>query len=211
VRSPHRARRLTPLDSLVLTVLSQNVNDRNSDRAFSQLRARFPTWQAVAEAPLEQVMEAVQPAGLMRQKAVRLKEVLRRVDEDRGEYDLAFLGRLPPEEAWAYLRGIPGIGPKTAAVVLLFEFGMPFFPVDTHVLRVSRRLGLVPPKATADRAHESFARMLQPEQMLPLHLDLIEHGRRICFARRPRCPICPLLEVCPQVGVAEVEGEQAGS
>jgi endonuclease III len=204
--SPHRQRKLTPLDSLVLTILSQRVNDTNSDRAFAALKARFATWGEVVAAPAGEVEEAIAPAGLMEAKAFRIREALRRVREDFGAYAIDPLRKRPPEEAHAYLTNLPGIGKKTAAVVLLFNFGMPYFPVDTHVHRVSIRLGLIPPRTSAEHAHDLFEAILTRAQMLHLHLDLIWHGRRICVARKPRCPSCPLLDLCPQVGVTAIEG-----
>ena len=199
---PAHATRLAPLDSLVLTILSQNTNDRNSGRAFEQLKARFARWEEVLAASVEELAQTIHSAGLENIKADRIQEVLGRIAADRGELDLEFLRALSPAEAHAYLLNLPGIGRKTVAVVLLFTFDMPFFPVDTHVLRVSKRLGLIPELIDADRAHDLYDAMLKPEQMLPLHLALIWHGRRVCAARRPRCDSCVLLDLCPQVGVA---------
>jgi endonuclease III len=199
---PAHATRLAPMDSLVLTILSQNTNDRNSGRAFEQLKARFATWGEVLDAPAEELARTIHSAGLENIKSGRIQEVLGRIAADRGELDLEFLRALPPPEAHDYLLSLPGIGRKTAAVVLLFTFDLPFFPVDTHVLRVSKRLGLIPPQVDADRAHDLYGEMLKPEQMLPLHLALIWHGRRVCAAQRPRCDACVLLDLCPQAGVA---------
>ena len=198
---PEHARRLPLLDSLVLTVLSQNTNDENSGRAFQELRARFPTWEAALQAPRRQFESAIRVGGLAEIKSGRIQEILRRIQQERGKLDLGFLRRRPVAEVREYLLSLPGIGRKTAAVVMLFQLDLPVFPVDTHVHRVSRRLGLIPPNASAERAHDMFDAMLRPKQMFPLHVGLILHGRRICAARRPRCPECPLLELCPQVGV----------
>ena len=198
---PTHARRMPLLDSLVLTVLSQNTNDDNSGRAFGQLKARFPTWEAARKAPRRQVESAIRVGGLARIKSGRIQEILRRIHQERGKLNLEFLRRLSVEEAREYLLGLPGIGRKTAAVLMLFQLDLPVFPVDTHVHRVSRRLGLIPPKTSAERAHDLFDAMLKPKQMFPLHVGLIRHGRRICTARQPRCPVCPLLDLCPQVGV----------
>ena len=198
---PAHARRLPLLDSLVLTVLSQNTNDGNSSRAFAQLKARFPAWEAARQAPRRQVAQAIRVGGLAEIKSGRIQEILRRVHQERGKLDLEFLRKMDLEGARAYLLGLPGIGRKTAAVLMLFQLDLPVFPVDTHIHRVSKRLGLIPPKASAERAHDVFDEMLKPKQMFPLHVGLITHGRRVCSAQRPRCPECALLDLCPQVGV----------
>ena len=198
---PEHARRLPLLDSLVLTVLSQNTNDGNSGRAFEQLKVRFPTWEAALQAPRRQVEKAIRIGGLAQIKSGRIQEILRRIKQERGKLDLEFLREMPIADVREYLLSLPGIGRKTAAVLMLFQLDLPVFPVDTHIHRVSKRLGLVPPNASAERAHDVFDGMLKPKQMFPLHVGLILHGRRICVARRPRCPECSLLELCPQVGV----------
>jgi endonuclease-3 len=195
------ARERDPLDSLIGTVLSQNTTDANSGLAFERLKARFPTWQAVAEARPARIAAAIRSGGLAEIKARRIKRILAQIERDRGRLDLGFLRRLPRDRAREYLIGLPGVGPKTAACVLLFSLGKAAFPVDTHVLRVSKRLGLIPPNTTMERAHGIFGELLRPEQMLPLHLGLIWHGRRVCVARRPRCSACVLCELCPRVGV----------
>jgi len=198
---PAHARRLPLLDSLVLTVLSQNTNDSNSGRAFAQLKARFPTWKAALVAPRRQVETAIRVGGLAEIKSRRIQEMLRRIQQERGKLGLQFLRKMSVEEARAYLLGLPGIGRKTAAVLMLFQLDLPVFPVDTHIHRVSKRLGLIPPKASAERAHDVFDEMLKPKQMFPLHVGLITHGRRVCSAQRPRCAECALLDLCPQVGL----------
>lgn len=197
------ARRREALDSLIATVLSQNTSDINSGRAFAALKARFPDWEQVLTARPRQIAAAIRSGGLADIKSVRIKRILQQIEQDQGRLDLSVLGRLPVEEARDYLVSLPGIGKKTAAVVLLFALGKPIFPVDTHVLRVSKRLGLIPPKTTMDRAHDIFDAMLKPDQMLPLHLGLIRHGREVCLAARPRCHLCVLSELCPRVGVAD--------
>ena len=197
------ARRRAPLDSLIATVLSQNTTDSNSGRAFAQLKERFPNWEEVAEAPPAQIAAAIRSGGLADIKARRIKRLLRRIEEDRGALDLGFLRRLPLDQAREYLTGLPGVGPKTAACVLLFSLRRPVFPVDTHVLRVSKRLGLIPPTTTMERAHDIYREMLAPDQMLGLHLGLVQHGRETCKARRPQCGRCVLSELCPRLGVAE--------
>ena len=200
-RRPVHARRMSPLDSLMLTVLSQNTTDANSGRAFERLKARFPTWQDVLKARPQQIADTIRSGGLAEIKSGRMKQILGRIEQDQGRLDLSLLRRMSVAEVREYLLSLPGVGRKTAAVVMLFSLGMPTFPVDTHVLRVSRRLGLIPPRTTMDQAHDLFDQMLKTEQMLDLHLGLIRHGRTVCIARRPRCPICVLLDLCPQVGV----------
>jgi endonuclease III len=189
---PHRA----PIDELVLTVLSQNTNDRNRDVAYFRLRERFPTWDAVAEAPVEEIEDAIRPGGLAPTKSVRIKEILDAIGDD----DLLWLEEAPLDEARAYLCALPGVGRKTAACVLLFSFGRPDVPVDTHVYRVGGRLGLWPPKLALVKAHDELARLVgdDGEFAYEAHVLLIRHGRRTCVARAPRCPECPLRRICPE-------------
>ncbi len=191
-----------PIAELVLTLLSQHTSDHNSGRAFHRLLERFHTWDEVIAAPTSEVEDAIRPGGLAPTKAPRLQELLMAVREQAPEYDLHFLQEMPLEEAKAWLRALPGVGPKTAACVLLFALGRPALPVDTHVDRVSRRLGLVPPKASVERAHTILEALLEPDEVYAFHVGLIQHGRRTCDARRPQCPRCPLLERCPRVGLA---------
>jgi endonuclease-3 len=199
---------MKPLDSLMLTVLSQNTTDANSGRAFEQLTARFPTWEAVLATPARDVADTIRSGGLAEIKSGRLKQILARIEEDRGRLDLSFLKRMPIGEARDYLLDLPGVGRKTAAVVMLFSLGMPAFPVDTHVLRVSKRLGLIPPGTTMDKAHDLFEDIVDAEVMSDLHLGLIRHGRTVCIARRPKCPACALMDLCPQVGVTGASQER---
>lgn len=186
-----------PVAELVLTILSQNTADTNSGRAFVRLMRTFPSWIAIADAPLDAVVEAIQPGGLAPQKAPRLQAALRSVRERWPDWNLGELADLPVEEAKAWLRSLNGVGPKTAACVLLFALGMPAIPVDTHVERVSKRLGFIPEKATAEQAHALLEGMLQPGQFYRYHMLLIKHGRRTCIARRPACERCPLAVWCP--------------
>ena len=190
---PHR----DPLAELVLTVLSQNTSDVNSGRAFARLLAAFPDWQAVMRTDVRAVEEAIRPGGLAPSKAPRIQAMLREVWARRGALDLSFLQDMPMEEARAWLHSLPGVGPKTAACVLLFSLGQPALPVDTHVLRVAKRLGLVPQKASAEQAHHLLEGLLEPEEVYPFHINLIKHGRRTCLAQRPRCPTCALRHGCP--------------
>jgi endonuclease-3 len=207
---PAHASAGNPLDSLIATVLSQNTSDVNSHRAFAQLKAKFPRWEEALGARPSQIASAIRLGGLADIKARRIKQMLRAVEEDRGALDLSFLKRMKVPQALGYLTALPGVGPKTAACVLLFSLRQPAFPVDTHVLRVSKRLGLVPPNTTMERAHELYELMLtdspsgkrwSASDMLALHLGLVHHGRRICAARQPRCEICTLYDLCPRIGV----------
>ncbi|HET7700563.1 MAG TPA: endonuclease III [Candidatus Limnocylindria bacterium] len=198
---PPAPRRLPPLDELILTVLSQNTNDTNRDRAYADLRARFPTWDEVADAPLPAIARAIRRGGLGPTKSVRIREILRAL-RDRGiPLDAqAFVG-MRSAALWDLLVGLRGVGPKTAACVLLFSLGRPFFPVDTHVHRVARRLALVPETADAVQAQALLQEAVSPADVYALHMLLIRHGRDVCVARRPLCSRCPLAEVCPRVGV----------
>lgn len=185
-----------PLDGLISTILSQATSDVNSSRAHRALRAAFPDWEEVIDAPAEIVADAIRSGGLANLKARRIKETLAAIKERRGDLDLAFLDAMPQEEALAWLRALPGVGPKTAACVLLFDLGRPALPVDTHVHRVSRRLGLIGPKVSAERAHGELQAQLDPAQVYEFHLNMIAHGRRTCHAQRPRCEACPLTRLC---------------
>lgn len=195
-RYPEWRNPLPPLDELVSTILSQNTNDNNRDRAFLALRRRFPTWEAVRDAPPEQVIEAIRPAGLANQKGPRIQEVLRQITAQRGKLDLDFLADLPVEQASAWLQSFKGVGPKTAAIVLQFSLGKPAFPVDTHIYRVSGRLGLRPSGMSVEQAHHHLSSLFPTEAYYPAHLNLIRLGREICQARRPDCPACPVIDLC---------------
>ncbi len=187
---------IDPLDELVNTILSQNTNDLNRDRAYRALRAKFSTWEAVRDAPPPQVIAAIKPAGLANQKGPRIQQALRRITAERGELDLNFLRDWPMEEAKAWLMSLDGVGPKTASIVLLFALGKPAFPVDTHIHRVTGRLGLIPPKTSADKAHEILAELVPPEWYHSFHLNVIEHGRQVCKAQHPQCEKCGLQRYC---------------
>jgi endonuclease III len=187
---------LPPLDELVSTILSQNTNDVNRDRAFLALRGRFPTWEGVRDAAERDVIDAIRPAGLANQKGPRIQQVLRQITQQRGALDLSFLADLPVDEARTWLMHFKGVGPKTAAIVLLFSLGKPAFPVDTHIYRVSGRLGLRPAQMTADQAHDHLASLLPEEAYYPAHLNIIRLGREVCQARRPICSSCPLTDLC---------------
>jgi len=187
---------LQPLDELVSTILSQNTNDHNRDLAFRSLRTRFPTWEAVRDAETTQVIDAIRIAGLANQKGPRLQQVLRQITAERGSLDLLFLRDLPPEEVRSWLVRFKGVGPKTASIVMQFSLGMSAFPVDTHIYRVSGRLGLRPLKMSVEQAHLQLASLFSPDTYGPVHLNLIRLGREICQARRPNCPACPLNDIC---------------
>jgi endonuclease-3 len=185
------------LDELAFTILSQNTNDRNRDRAYGVLRERFPDWAAVARAPGGELADAIRVGGLADTKARYIQTVLRRVYEERGEYSLEFLNDLSDAEASEYLRSLPGVGAKTAACVLAFSLGRDVFPVDTHILRVSKRLGLLPPKADLTKAHALWAAMVPDGLAYPLHKNIIRHGRKVCGARKRLCAECVLADLCP--------------
>jgi len=188
---------LPAMDELVSTILSQNTNDVNRDLAFNRLRAAFSTWDAVRDAPSEQVIEAIRPAGLANQKGPRIQTVLRQITAERGNLDLSFLSEWGAERAHAWLIKFNGVGPKTAAIVLQFSLGLPAFPVDTHVHRVSGRLGLRPAAMNAEQAHPHLAALFDPQTYGPAHLNIIRLGREVCHARKPNCPACPLNDLCP--------------
>jgi endonuclease III len=187
---------LSPLDELVSTILSQNTNDRNRDLAYNNLRARFPTWEQVRDAPAGEVMDAIRIAGLANQKGPRMQQVLREITAERGSLDIDFLRDLSTEEARAWLLKFNGVGPKTAAIVLQFSLGKPAFPVDTHVHRVTGRLGLRPEKMNAEQAHTWFEVLFSPEVYGPAHMNIIRLGREICSARSPNHAICPVRDLC---------------
>lgn len=194
--APHRRQRLDPVSTLVLTILSQNTSDTNSHRAFARLREKFPSWEAVRDAPTPRVVEAIRPAGLAALKAPRIQAALRRITEEWGVLSLDFLRRWHPARAKAWLQNLEGVGPKTAAIVLVFGLGIPAFPVDTHVFRVGKRIGLIPDGMTADDAHAWMEALVPPRRYGPFHLLLVRHGREVCRARVPRCPVCPVRALC---------------
>jgi len=186
-----------PMSELVLTILSQNTSDANSGRAFMRLRSRFWSWEDLLAADQEEIVPEIQVGGLARIKAPRIKAALAAVYQRRGSFDIQFLRELRLEEAKAWLRELKGVGPKTAACVLMFALGRPALPVDTHVHRVAQRLGLVPAKAGAAQAHDILEAILEPDEVYAFHISLIKHGRRICRAQQPLCERCPLLDGCP--------------
>jgi endonuclease-3 len=188
--------RLDPVSELVLAILSQNTADTNSFRAFTALRERYPAWDDVLAAPTDELTDVIRPGGLAPTKAPRIQHVLAEIRSDRGGWDLGFLADAPLEEARAWLTDLPGIGRKTASIVLLFCFGRPSLPVDTHVHRVALRLGLIPPRTDVLKAHELLEAALEPDEVYPFHVELIRHGRDTCRAPRPICGLCPLTDHC---------------
>ncbi len=198
-----------PLGGLIGTILSQHTSDVNSDRAYKQLVEQFPTWEEVRDAPTNKIADAIKSGGLANTKSVRIQDVLYTLTEQQqaqgGTKTLSSflfdeLERRTTEEAWLYLRELPGVGPKTAACVLMFNLDRPSFPIDTHVHRVSKRLGLIDARVSADQAHNVFQKLVPPEWVYPLHVNLIHHGRQVCHAQRPRCDMCSLYSECAYVG-----------
>jgi endonuclease-3 len=187
---------LPAIDELVSTILSQNTNDLNRDRAFVGLRAKFGTWEEVRDAKTQDVIDAIRPAGLANQKGPRIQQVLRSITEERGSLDLAFLEDLSVEEARAWLMNFNGVGPKTAAIVLCFSLNKPAFPVDTHIYRVTGRIGLRPERMTVEQTHPHLERLFPPETYYAAHLNIIRLGREICQARRAYCEKCPIMKWC---------------
>lgn len=189
------------MDELVLTILSQNTSDTNRDRAYADLRAAFGGWDEVADAPVRAIARAIRRGGLAPTKAPRIREVLRSLRQRGVRLDGGGLRGLPDQALWQLLIGLPGVGPKTAACVLLFSLDRPYFPVDTHVHRVARRLGLVDARADAAAAQAALQRIVPSELVYEAHMQLIRHGRQVCVARRPYCSACVLFDLCPKVGV----------
>ena len=187
---------LSPMDELISTILSQNTNDHNRDIAFKRLQIRFPTWEKVRDAELSEVIDAIRPAGLANQKGRRIQAVLREITEERGSLDLGFLRGWSKDEASTWLQHFKGVGPKTAAIVLQFALGIPAMPVDTHIYRVTGRLGLRPAKMPVEKVHHLLEDLLPDDTYGAAHLNLIRLGREICQARKPRCAVCPVNEFC---------------
>jgi endonuclease III len=198
-----------PLGGLIGTILSQHTSDINSDRAYKQLVATFPTWEDVRNAPMFLIAETIRSGGLANIKTRRIQDVLlllTELQQEQGmikslsDYFYDELTKRTSEDAWHFLRSMPGVGPKTAACVLMFNLNRPVMPIDTHVYRTSHRLGLIGPKVTVEQAHTLFAKITPPEWVYPLHVNLIRHGRQICHAQRPECTKCPLYSECAYVG-----------
>jgi len=186
-----------PVGVLVGTILSQNTNGVNSSAAYSRLRRAFASWQQMADAPVGEIINCIRTSGLAAVKAPRMRSILRRIRADRGQISLDFLAELPVEEAYRYLTAFDGVGPKTAWCVLLFAFAANVFPVDTHIRRIAIRLGIIDPNTSAERAHDVLTPLIRPADRYETHVLLIAHGRKTCLARKPRCPRCNLLKLCP--------------
>lgn len=204
-------RNLDPLEELVLTILSQNTSDVNRDRAWAALRERYPTWEAMAEARERDLIEAIRPGGLANTKAPRILEVLGEIRAREGGFDLSWMRTAEDREVLDYLVSLPGVGRKTAACVLAFSLERPAIPVDTHVHRVATRLGLVPGKTSAARAHDVLEELIPPKLRVPMHVGLIRHGRRVCTAGLPHCDRCVLRDLCPSAPgfLPEIEAREA--
>ncbi len=188
---------LPPVDELVSTILSQNTNDVNRDAAFDQLTSRFPNWETVMEAPEGDVVDAIRTAGLANQKGPRIQKALRDISTyTSGKLNLKFLSSMTREEARKWLMNVKGVGPKTAAIVLLFSLGIPAFPVDTHIYRVTGRLGIRPEALSVEKTHFFLEERIPEEAFYDLHLNIIRLGREVCGARKWHCNRCPLVDLC---------------
>ncbi len=187
---------MPPVDELVSTILSQNTNDINRDRAFDSLVERFPTWEEVRDAPEDEVIDAIRIAGIANQKGPRIQGALRAITEERGRIELDFLREMPPDDVHDWLVRLKGVGPKTAAIVMQFSLDMPAFPVDTHIHRISGRIGLRPEKASREKTHQILANLFPPETYYAAHLNIIQHGREVCKAPKPLCAECNLRDLC---------------
>jgi len=188
--------KLPAVDELVCTILSQNTNDINRDKAFQALKERYPDWEAVRDADPAELQYVIRIAGLANQKGPNIQAALRDITEERGKIDLDWLKEKDPEEARNWLVRLRGVGPKTAAIVMVFALGMPAFPVDTHIYRVTGRIGLRPRNLDISKTHVYMEQIADPEDFGSLHLNLINLGREICQARKPKCPICPIIDLC---------------
>lgn len=185
-----------PIDVLIGTILSQNTSDSNSGKAFAALKASFDSWEAVASAPADHIAQAIKCGGLSQIKAVRIKQALQQIQREQGYISLDFLKSKPMVEAEDYLMRLSGVGHKTASCVLLFSLGKPSLPVDTHIFRVARRLGLIGSRVSVDEAHSLLRQQVPPSRVYQFHIHMIEHGRRICHARQPHCNECILSRIC---------------
>lgn len=193
---PNWRQALPPIDELVDCVLSQSTNDNNRDRAFDALKACYANWEAVMNAPTDEVIDTIKPAGLANQKGPRIQNLLRQIYEQRGALNIDFLNEVSIDEAKAWLTSFDGVGPKTAAIVLCFAFNREAFPVDTHIHRVGQRIGFLPAGISAEKAHPIMEAIVPPSDYYAFHLNLIKHGREVCQARRPKCERCPLTAYC---------------
>jgi endonuclease-3 len=193
---PYRKGRSDPIEILIQTILSQNTNDRNRDRAYQRLKTQFPSWEDVLRARVKTVIQAIRPGGLAKQKARRIHEILHWIKEREGKLSLSFLKRMNSDEIKKTIGDLKGIGPKTVHCLLLFGMRREAFPVDTHVLRVGKRLGFIPEWMNAEKAHEWMSPLIPEKKSLSLHLNLIRFGREICKAKNPQCDLCFLSKKC---------------
>lgn len=187
---------LDPLDVLILTILSQSTTNVNSDRAFENLKERFPTWEQARRARVTSIEAAIRSGGLARQKSVRIKRLLNEIYESRGSLDLSFLSSAPLEEAMQFLANFKGVGPKTVACTLLFACNRPIFPIDTHIFRIARRVGLIPQKCSDEEAHRLMTAMIPDGRFYEVHINMIRHGRKVCRPQQPLCEQCCLVDYC---------------
>lgn len=187
---------LDPLDVLIQTILSQSTTNVNSHRAFESLKKRFPTWESARRARASSIEAAIRSGGLARQKSVRIKTLLNEIHRKRGSLDLSFLHTAPLDQAREFLSGFKGVGPKTVACTLLFACNRPVFPIDTHIFRIGRRLGLIPARCSDEEAHRLMERMIPPERHYEVHVNLIRHGRKVCRPTGPLCEQCCLIDYC---------------
>jgi len=193
---PKQERGLDPLDVLIQTILSQSTTNANSDRSFEQLKQRFPTWDQARRARVASIETAIRSGGLARQKSVRIKRLLNDIHEQRGSLDLKFLSRIPLEEARQFLTSFKGVGPKTVACTLLFSSDRPVFPIDVHIFRIARRLGLLPERCSDEEAHRLMEEIIPRSRYFEVHINLIRHGRAVCRPQNPRCEECCLVDYC---------------
>ncbi len=184
------------MDELISCILSQSTNDTNRDRAFARLKETYPDWEAVRFADLAELTDVIRPAGLANQKAPRIQNVLGIIYDEAGQYNIDFLSDRSIKDAKDWLCSLRGVGPKTAAIVLCFAYGRPAFPVDTHIYRVSKRIGFIPDKLSANDAHPVMEAIVPPEDYYQFHIQLIQHGRDTCHARKPACERCPISKYC---------------
>ncbi len=205
---PEKRRKKDPLSELIFSILSQNTTDKNRDRAYASLRSRFTRWEDVMASDAVEIEEAIRVGGLAPQKSVRIKEILSEIYNERGRLDLDHLSDMERDEALDYLTSFKGVGVKTASIVLLFSLGKPAFPVDTHIYRVTKRLGLVDEKADVTAAHKIMEELVSEDKYFPFHILLIRLGREYCKARRPLCEECPLSSLCPSKNMFLEENKQ---
>ena len=184
------------MDELISCILSQSTTDANRDRGFEALKGQYPTWEQVHHAPQDELVETIRPAGLANSKTPYIQGSLAAIFEERGDYNIDFIEAMPVDEAKKWLQNLPGVGPKTAAIVLCFGYNRPAFPVDTHVHRTGKRIGLLPEKISANKAHDHMEAIVPPDEFYAFHIQLIYHGRALCKARNPQCDACPIKQFC---------------